>query len=220
MSQSVVTVDIVSDIVCPWCWLGYRYFQQATEEFDGEVRLNWRPYMLDPDVPTSGVPYKAYMKNKFGDGPSDRFKAMRTHLETAGPDVGIDFKFDGIPMRPNTLNAHRMMRWASGQGKADDVAQRLFAAFFTDHRDVGDMDILVDIAGQAGLDRDLVGELLQTDRDVDAVTEEIMHYRRLGVSGVPSFIYAGQYLMTGAQPKAAHIKALEQMVGSVQNAPT
>ena len=136
--KALIQVDIVSDIVCPWCWLGVRYFQKAAKQSKLEVSLSWRPFMLDPNVPEGGVPYHDYMKAKFGGGPSDRFKAMREALEAAGPGLGIDFKFDDIPMRPNTLDAHRLLRWAQGQSLGDAAADALFQAFFTDHKDVGD----------------------------------------------------------------------------------
>jgi len=209
-SKTLIQVDIVSDIVCPWCWLGVRYFQKAAKQSNHDVLLTWRPYMLDPNVPKDGVPYRDYMKNKFGDGPSDRFKAMRETLETAGPDVGIDFKFSGIPMRPNTLDAHRLMRWAQGQSLGNAAADALFQAFFTNHKDVGDPAILTQIASDIGMDGDLVAELLSKEDDKNTVREEIMYFRNLGISGVPTFIYNGQFAVQGAQPTEAHQKALTE----------
>ena len=209
-SPRLIQVDIVSDIVCPWCWFGARYFLAASEQSPHTPVLTWRPYMLDPTVPRGGVPYKTYMKNKFGDGPSDRFRAMREQLELAGPDVGITFNFDTISMRPNTLNAHRLMRWAGGQNLANEMADNLFAAFFKDNLDVGDSDILAEIAESTGLDGRLVTDLLSTDRDESAVNEEIDFFRRLGVSGVPTFIYEGQFALQGAQPVDMHLEAMEK----------
>jgi len=210
-AKTPIQVDIVSDIVCPWCWLGVRYFQKAAKQSKHEVNLTWRPYMLDPEVPEEGVPYNDYMKQKFGtDGPSDRFKAMRSALESQGPDVGIDFKFGEIPMRPNTLNAHRLLRWAQGQDLGDMASDALFRSFFTDLKDVGDHTILKEIAEEIGMDSELVGELLAKEDDKNAVREEIMFFRNLGVNGVPCFIYNGQFAVQGAQPVEAHIKALEE----------
>ncbi len=209
-SAKVVQVDIVSDIVCPWCWLGYRLFAQAAKQSNQDIQLTWRPYMLDPTVPRDGKPYKDYMRAKFGDGPSDRFKAMRAHLETAGPDVGIDFKFDEIPMRPNTLNAHRLMRWAAGQDLSTEMAEALFQAFFTDQKDVGDANTLTEIAAATGLDADIIADLLGSDKDEAAVTEEIQFFRQLGISGVPTFIYQGQFAVQGAQSPQSHLEAIEK----------
>lgn len=206
----VIQVDIVSDIVCPWCWLGARYFQQAAKKSGRKINLTWRPYMLDPTVPAGGVPYETYMKNKFGDGPPDKFKAMREMLEAAAPDAGINFRFGDIPMRPNTLDAHRLMRWAAGQEAGTAAAEALFKAFFDDLRDVGDHAVLKDIAQEAGLDGDLVAELLKSDKDRSAVEEEIAYFRNLGVNGVPCFIYGGQFAVQGAQPPETHLAALEK----------
>jgi len=206
----LIQVDIVSDVVCPWCWLGAKYFLKAAKQSKHSVQLSWRPYMLDPTVAESGVPYRDYMKAKFGEGQSDRFKSMREHLEAAAPSVGINFRFDDIPMRPNTLNAHRLIRWAEGQGYGIQASEALFRAFFDDLLDVGDKAVLAKIAGEIGLDADLVAELLSGDQDKDAVREEIMFFRNLGVTGVPCFIYQGQFAVQGAQEPEAHLRALEQ----------
>jgi len=206
----LIQVDIISDIVCPWCWLGAKYFLKAAKQTKHSVQLSWRPYMLDPTVPEDGVPYRDYMKNKFGECPNDRFKAMRDHLEKSAPGAGINFRFDDIPMRPNTLNAHRLIRWAEGQGLGTAASEALFESFFDDLKDVGDKQVLSAIAGEIGLDRDLVAELLEGDQDKNAVRQEIMFFRSLGVSGVPCFIYQGEFAVQGAQEPEAHLKALEQ----------
>ena len=208
--SSPVSVDIVSDIVCPWCWLGKKYFDEAVRKSGRIVDVVWRPYMLDADVPAQGADYKSYMQKKFGDGPSDKFKAMREHLETAAPDAGIEFKFSELTVRPNTLRAHRLVRWARGQDLGNDAKEALFKAYFQGLRDVGDIAVLTDIAGTIGMDADLVEELLQSDRDENAVREEALFYRNLGVSGVPTFIYNGQFAITGAQPVSAHVQAIKQ----------
>ena len=207
---SIIQVDIVSDIVCPWCWLGARYFFKAVKQSNHKIDVAWRPYMLDPEVPEQGVPYRDYMKAKFGDGPSNKFKAMREHLEQAAPDAGINFRFSDIPMRPNTLNAHRLVRWAGGQGLGSQAKEALFKAFFDDLEDVGNLDILSRIAGEIGMDQNLVSDLLAGDEDKNAVREEIMFFRNLGISGVPSFIYQGQFAVQGAQPAKSHLEAFEK----------
>jgi len=215
--KALIQVDIVSDIVCPWCWLGVRYFKKAAKQSKHDINLTWRPYMLDPEVPAGGVPYNDYMKKKFGtDGPSDRFKAMREALEDAGPTVGIDFKFGEIPMRPNTLDAHRLLKWAQGQDLGDTASDALFRAFFTELKDVGDHTILKEIAEDIGMDAELVSELLAKEDDKNVVREEIMFFRNLGVNAVPTFIYNGQYAVQGAQPIETHLKAIEN---AAQNPP-
>lgn len=205
-----IQVDIVSDIVCPWCWLGTRYFFKAVQNSPYDVEVTWRPYMLDPTLPPEGRPYGDYMKAKFGDAPDNRFKAMRDHLEAAAPDAGITFRFGDIPMRPNTLNAHRLMKWAQGQDVGDQAAEALFKAFFDELKDVGDKGVLVQIAENIGLDGTIVGDLLDSAQDTQAVTEEIQFFRNLGVSGVPTFIHNGRYAIQGAQEPETHLQALEK----------
>lgn len=198
--MAAVSVDLVSDIVCPWCWLGLRYWDRAralAPEVETETIL--RPFQLDPTVPKAGIGYRDYMKKKFGAGPDDRFKMMREHLEAAGPDVGIVFNFDEIPKRPNTLDAHRVIRWAQGQDLGEAAAERLHKAYFEERRDIGDPETLGALAGDVGLDPAIVGDLLATDRDADAVRREEAFYRSLGVQGVPCFIFNGRFAVSGAE---------------------
>lgn len=205
-----VHIDIVSDVVCPWCWLGKKRLEAALDEAGGEAELIWRPYELDPTIPEAGVPYRDYMRAKFGDGPDDRFRVMREHLEAAAPAAGIDFRFDELPTRPNTLNAHRLIRWAQGQGKGSQAEEALFRAFFAELRDIGDKAVLSEVAGEIGLDPKVVAELLQTDRDKIAVREEETHFRSLGVSGVPTFIFEGRYAVSGAQEPPTLVELIEK----------
>jgi predicted DsbA family dithiol-disulfide isomerase len=198
--MSTVLVDLVSDPVCPWCWLGLRYWDEARRLApEVETQTVLRPYQLDPGVPAGGTPYRDYMRAKFGDGGSDRFKAMRAFLEDAAPDVGIVFNFDEIPIRPNTLNAHRLIRWAQGQDLGEAALDALHKAFFEERRDIGDAAVLGEIAGEVGLDADLVSELLATDRDAGEVLSEERFYRSLGVQGVPCFIFNGRFAVSGAE---------------------
>lgn len=208
--KASINVDIVSDIVCPWCWLGVKMFEKAAKQTKHDIQLSWRPYMLDPSVPESGLEYKDYMKQKFGDSPTNRFKEMRVHLEDKGPDYGINFKFDDIPMRPNTLDAHRLLKWAQGQNKGSATSEALFQAYFTDLKDVGSPEVLTQLAENIGMDSDLVSELLSKDDDKNAVREEIMFFRNLGVSAVPTFIYNGQFAVQGAQSPQVHLDAIKK----------
>jgi len=205
-----VEVDMVSDFVCPWCWLGYKYFLAATDKTKPRPNLSFRPYMLDASVPEDGANYRDYMKNKFGDNPDSRWTAMRDHLETAGPDAGIKFDFKAITRRPNTLNAHRLMRWAQSQDLGAACAEKLFRAYMEDGEDIGHLDILCRIASEIGMDPVLVRELLTGDQDKTDIQNEILFFRGLGVSGVPTFIYAGQMAVQGAQEPDKHRAVLEQ----------
>lgn len=212
MSQAV-RVDLVADFVCPWCWLGWRNWLAAKKiAHDIKTELTWRPHELDPSLPDEGVPYREYMKAKFSGENADRWQAMRTHLEAAAPGAGIEFRFDTIKHRPSTVNAHRLIRWARGQSakKADAVAEGLFAAFFRDNLDIGNPDILVDIAGTAGLDAAIVRDLLATDRDKAEVREEEVFFQQLGVTGVPTFIFEGQFAVPGAADPSVLANALRE----------
>ena len=203
-----VEVDIVSDFVCPWCWLGYKQFLQAADKTKPRPNLSFRPYMLDATVPEGGADYREYMKAKFGDKPSSRWKAMREHLEAAGPDAGIKFDFNAVTRRPNTLNAHRLMRWAQGQDLGADCAEHLFRAYMENGEDIGDLDVLCSIAEKIGMDPALVRDLLTGDQDKTDVHNEILFFRGLGISGVPTFIYGGQMAVQGAQTPDTHRKVL------------
>jgi len=203
-----VEVDIVSDFVCPWCWLGYKQFLLAADKTKPRPNLAFRPYMLDAAVPEGGSDYREYMKTKFGDKPDSRWKAMREHLENAGPNVGIQFDFKAITRRPNTLGAHRLMRWAQGQDLGLACAEHLFRAYMENGEDIGDIDVLCNIAEKIGMDPNLVRDLLTGDQDKTDIQNEILFFRGLGVSGVPTFIYGGQMAVQGAQEPETHRKVL------------
>lgn len=203
-----VLIEMVSDLVCPWCWLGLRRLRAALDEVEGEldVQVLYRPYQLDPTVPEEGVPYKAYMAQKFGhagqnekDASKDRFSQMRIALEQYGADEGIPFRFSGIAMRPNTINAHRIVRWAQGQGKGWAAKEKLFNAYFNDHRDIGDKTVLADIAADIGLDRALITDLLSGTADLQTTIEEEVYYRQIGITGVPTYIANRKVAAQGAE---------------------
>lgn len=211
MRPNPVIIDIVSDIVCPWCWLGKQYLDTVLHDTEYEVRINWHPFMLDPDMPPEGVPYKQYMKKKFGGsktGETNRFKSMRTHLEHAAGPAGIVFDFDNISIRPNTLKAHQLMKWAAGQNKADLASEALFKAFFVDGQNIGDTQTLSQIATSIGMDGPLVQELLDQGRDEEAIHAELAYFQHLRIHSVPTFIYNAQIVVQGGQPPEIHRQAL------------
>lgn len=211
---SPVSVDIVMDVVCPWCWLGHRYFEAARLLApDVAVETVLRPFQLDPALPREGAPYRDYMAKKFSGEQAQRWKMMRDHLEAAGPGAGINFRFDAVRRRPNTLDAHRVIRWARGQGKGEAVAELLFKRFFEDGEDIGEAAVLAETAADAGLDAAVVADLLATDRDVGAVQEEEGFFRSLGVQAVPCFIFNGQFAVSGAEDP-------EKLAGAIRHAAT
>lgn len=192
-------LDIVSDIVCPWCWLGLRRLEAARALVpDIAIAVTWRPFQLDPSVPREGLDYRAYMRAKFSGEGEGRFAAMRAQLEAAAPASGIRFRFDAIARRPNTADAHRVVRWAQGQGRGTQAKEALFRAFFDEGRDIGNQAVLADIASAVGLDRALVAALLAEDRDMAELAAEEEFFRRLGVRAVPTFISEGRLALSGA----------------------
>ena len=204
-----MTVDVVSDVVCPWCYVGKRRLELALEQAeDIEVEVRWRPFQLDPTIPDGGVDREDYFREKFGD--LSRVAAIHERLKELGDGVGIRFAFERIARTPNTLDAHRLIRWASIEGAGEEVVEKLFSLFFEDAADLGDIDVLVEAAVAAGLPGDLVRRLLESDADRDEVREEIATVQRMGVTGVPCFIIDGRYAVMGAQEPEAIVAALRQ----------
>lgn len=205
-------IDIVSDTVCPWCYVGKRRLEEALRQRpDIPFDVRWRPYQLDPLVPKEGVDRKAYMRAKFGDGP--RNSGMGDALRAIGAEVGIPFAFDKQERRPNTIDSHRVVRWASSVGLQDSVVEALFRAYFVDGRDVGDRTVLTEIAAECGMDSELVGDLLASDADLDLVERESRLAGEMGVQGVPAFVIDNRFLMVGAQDAAVLLRVIDKAQG-------
>ena len=206
-------VDLVVDFVCPWCWLGHRYWQKARKLMpEISTETVFRPHELDPSIPPDGLPYKAYMQAKFAGANADRWQQMREHLEAAAPEAGIEFRFGEIEHRPSTVNAHRLIRWARGQDNAlaETVAESLFSAYFRELKDIGDPAVLIEIGKAAGMDTSILADLFSTDRDIDAVRDEAAFFARLGVNGVPTFILNGKFAVPGAVPPDTLVEAAKE----------
>lgn len=175
MSETTsLTIDVVSDVVCPWCFLGQKRLEQAIEAVkDVDVTVRWRPFQLDPTIPAEGKDRKAYMQAKFGDG--DRLKQIHANLVSLGAAEGISFDFDAIKVAPNTLDAHRVIRWAGPVGEAvqNRLVTGLFGAYFERGENTGDHQVLIAAAREAGMDASVVETLLPTDADVEAVRTEL-----------------------------------------------
>src|SRR5579863_628926 len=212
-----LTIDIVSDVVWPWCYLGEKRLEMALRESPQPVTLRWRPYQLDPTIPAGGLDRAEYMEKKFGK--SGRLQSVHDNLTRLGADVGIPFAFDKIKRSPNTLDAHRLIRWANSAGVQGKVVDRLFKAYFVEGRDIGDRAVLIDIASEYGLDPTLVEKLLAEGADADLVREEIAEAQAIGVSGVPFFIFAGRLGVPGAQDVAVLRRAMAQARQAMSEAP-
>ena len=203
-----ITIDVVSDVVCPWCYVGKHRLEQALAMLpERNFAVFWRPFQLDPTIPKEGIARQTYLERKFG---PERLKDLHKPLIEIGKAEGIPFAFDKITRSPNTLDAHRLLRWAQDAGRQNQMADRLFALYFTEGADIGNRDVLTKAAADVGLDAALVAELLGTEADLDPVIDEINAAQKMGISGVPTFIFAGRFAISGAHPAETIKKAIEQ----------
>jgi predicted DsbA family dithiol-disulfide isomerase len=208
MSETLI-IDIVSDVVCPWCYVGKMHLEAALSDFrNTTVALHWRPFQLDPTIPPKGLDRKVYMERKFGD--LNRLKETHQRLENLGKACGISFNFEGISKSPNTLDSHRLIHWAQKEGKGDGIVRALFEAYFENGYDIGDHDVLTKIASSGGLNPTVIAKRLSTDEDKASVQNEIMQAQRMGVTGVPFFIIARKIAVSGAQPQEILSDAIRQ----------
>ncbi|MGI9400700.1 MAG: DsbA family oxidoreductase [Rhizobiaceae bacterium] len=215
--NNTLQIDIVSDVMCPWCFVGKRNFEAALPLIDDiELNISWRPYQLDATLPKEGKDRKLYLSDKFGG--EERAAEIYKRIEDAGHSVGINFKFNDIKVSPNTLDAHRLIRWAGGQSAEmqDKVVLRLFELYFLEGENIGDHDVLVGAAELAGMDGKLVRDLLSSPEDVEAVEAEIATAQKMGVTGVPCFIIDQKYAVSGAQSADILAKAIRHAAAEKQ----
>jgi predicted DsbA family dithiol-disulfide isomerase len=218
MSVNSISVDVVSDVVCPWCFLGGKRLGSAIAEMkDIDVHVRWRPFQLDPTIPPEGRDRQAYMKAKFND--ESRLKQIHANLTSLGAVESISFDFEAIKVSPNTLDAHRVIRWAGAAGEAvqNRLVNELFSRYFERGENTGDHGVLVEAARAAGMDAAVVETLLPTDADADAVRAEIATASRMGVSGVPCFLLEGKYAVMGAQDTTVLVGAIRQVAAAKAN---
>lgn len=220
-----LTVDVISDVVCPWCFIGKRNLDRALglwreEQPQREATVRWRPYFLNPDTPEAGEPYRPFLEKKFG-GPR-QLAELWQRVSAAGRTAGIEFAFEKIELRANTLNAHRLIHHAQkappndgtgvGAGAAATAAlvEALFAAQFLEGRHVGDRAVLAEVAAACGMDRAAVLGYLESDEDAAAVRAAADEAQRMGISGVPFFIFNNRLAASGAQPPEALLQAMRE----------
>jgi predicted DsbA family dithiol-disulfide isomerase len=215
MAETSLSIDVVSDVVCPWCYLGEKRLEAALASLDDiDVHISWRPFQLDPTIPPQGKDRTEYMRAKFGD--VERLRESHERLASLGAAEGISFDFDAIAVSPNTLDAHRVIRWAGSAGETiqNRVVEELFSRYFERGQDIGDHAVLIKAARAAGMDASVVETLLPTDADADAVRTEIATASHMGVTGVPCFLLEGKYAVMGAQDAATLADAIKQVAAA------
>jgi len=191
-------IDIVSDTVCPWCFIGKRKLESAlSSRPDVAADITWRPFQLNPEMPAEGMDRASYLKAKFGG--SERAEQIYMTVAEAGENAGIPFAFHLIERTPSTVNSHRLIRWADSAGVQNQVVEILFRRYFLEGADIADHKVLVATAAEAGMDTDLVVDLLIRGADVDLIRREDTNARQMGINGVPCFIIDRKYAISGAQ---------------------
>ncbi len=195
----MIKLDIISDPVCPWCYIGKANLDRALEANAAHpFEIEWHPFQLNPDMPVEGRDRRDYLEAKFGG--KSRAVEVYARVEQAAREAGLEIDFASIPRIPNTLNAHRLIHWAGLEGRQTAVVSSLFRGYWTQGRDIGDSATLVAIAAECGLDPAMTERLLGTDADAEDIRARDHHARQRGVSGVPCFVIANQYVLSGAQP--------------------
>jgi predicted DsbA family dithiol-disulfide isomerase len=210
-----ISVDVVSDVVCPWCYIGQKRLGKAVAGLaDVDVHVRWRPFQLDPTIPAEGKDRRAYMLDKFGS--EERIHQIHARIEPLGAAEGIAFAFDAIKVAPNTLDAHRVIRWAGAVGETEQnrLVDRMFKLNFEEGANLGDHAVLVEAARDSGMDTSIVESLLPTDADVEAVRAEIATASRMGITGVPCFLLENKYAVMGAQDVDALADAIRQVAAA------
>lgn len=194
----MVKLDIISDPICPWCYIGKTLLDRALEaEPEHPFEIEWHPFQLNPDMPLEGMDRRAYLEGKFG-GKEQAVKVY-AQIDEHARDVGLELDLGGIKRTPNTLNAHRLIHWAGIEQRQSMVVSAMFRAYFKEGRDIGEIEVLADIADTCGMDAALVQRLLATDEDLEGIREKDAGFRKMGVNSVPTYIIAGQHAVPGAQ---------------------
>ena len=209
MTQTI-KLDIMSDPICPWCYIGKAHLDRALEsEPDHPFAIEWHPFQLNPDMPAEGMDRRAYLEGKFGgkEGAVRAYAPVVEHAEKAG----LKINFEAMQRTPNTLNAHRLIHWAGIEGRQTAAVSALFKAYFVDARDIGDAEVLADIADGIEMDASVVTRLLATDEDMEGIRKRDAHSREMGINSVPTFIVGGRHAVPGAEPPELWKKVLAEL---------
>ncbi|GGO53011.1 Predicted dithiol-disulfide isomerase, DsbA family [Roseovarius pacificus] len=213
----MVKLDIISDPICPWCYIGKTLLDAALRDRPNHpFTIHWHPFQLNPDMPRQGMDRRAYLEAKFG-GKDAAVQAYLPVVEKAA-EAGLDIDFEAIKRTPNTLDAHRLIHWAGIEDRQTAMAMALFRAYFQDGRDIGDHDVLADLADGLEMDAAVVRRLLASDADENAIRTSDAQFREMGISSVPTFIVNGQHAVPGAQPPDLWLKVIDEITAQLDQA--
>ncbi len=202
-------IDIISDVVCPWCYVAKRQLERALAQRPAlQPEIRWFPYQLHPEAPAEGYPYREALERKYG---RQMIDMLFTRITAAGAEVGLELHLDRIVRGANTLNAHRLIEWAREAGLEDAMVEALFGAYFQDGRDVGDTRTLAEIAGEVGLDATDIQTRLAGTEGRDTILDRIRFSRDQGVTSVPFFSFDGKLSLSGAQGEATFLQVLDRV---------
>ena len=211
----MVRLDIISDPICPWCYIGKANLDQAIAQTGhNPFDIEWRVFQLNPDMPPEGRDRRPYLERKFG-GP-ERAQAIYGRIRDAAAESGLDVNFDRIERTPNTMDAHRLIRWSRTTGNQSALVDQLFRRYFVEGQDISDPAILTEAAESVGMEREVVERLLAGDADRQELADEDVTAREMGISGVPCFIVGGKYVLQGAQPPETWAKVIEELVAAAE----
>jgi predicted DsbA family dithiol-disulfide isomerase len=207
-------IDIVSDVVCPWCYIGKHRIESALElAQDVPVEVHWRPFFLNPWVPREGISREEYLTAKFGS--VEAYKGIAGRVVAAASEEGLSYRPELVKRQPNTIDCHRLIHWAEAQGKSAPMKQRLMELYFRDGGDLTDVDVLVQAAADCGLDAEDIRRRLATDEDVALISAQAKEAADKGISGVPTYVFAQKYAVSGAQPPEQLAAAIRQVSAEV-----
>ena len=217
MALKPLQIDIVSDVVCPWCYIGKKRIEDALAlAGDVPVHVNWRPFFLNPWVPREGITRDEYLTKKFGS--PEAYKNIAGRVVAAAAEEGLQYNPGSVKRQPNTIDCHRLIHWAEAEGKAAQMKQRLMELYFRDGGDLTDTNVLVQAATDVGLDADSVRRRLATDEDVEKISADAQEASEKGISGVPTFVFAQKYAVSGAQPADQLARAIRQVSAEINQA--
>lgn len=209
-----LTIDIVSDVVCPWCYIGKKRIEDALKLVsDVPVEVHWRPFFLNPWVPREGMSREDYLTAKFGS--VDAYNGIAQRVVAAAGDEGLSYHPERVKRQPNTVDCHRLIHWADAKGKAAEMKQRLMELYFRDGGDLTDTEVLAKAAAECGLDADDVRRRLATDEDVALISALAQDASNKGISGVPTYVFAQKYAVSGAQDPELLARAIRQVSAEV-----